>query len=175
LKGITENNYAIVTLHRPSNVDNPETLQRILEAFCLLKDQVTLVLALHPRTIKNIQFFGMSDKLERIKNNGLVTGPLDYLDMLSLTKSAKLVITDSGGLQEETTYLRIPCITMRQNTERPVTISVGTNVLVGNDTEALLAHCSDILEGKPKKGNIPELWDGKASERIVDKLLSAAL
>jgi UDP-N-acetylglucosamine 2-epimerase (non-hydrolysing) len=171
-EGIQDNHYAVVTLHRPSNVDNPEILRKILEALFALGKELTLVITLHPRTIKNINELGMNDKLNKIGKSSIVTGPINYLEMLRLTRSAKLVITDSGGLQEETTYLGIPCITMRQNTERPVTITEGTNVLVGSDIDALLAYCDEILCGRFKEGRIPELWDGKASERIVDIILS---
>jgi len=172
-RGVEENKYAVVTLHRPSNVDQPGTLANILEAFCAINEKIALILALHPRTLKNIELFGMSDKLNVIRGRGIVVGPIGYLEMLKLTKSAKFVITDSGGLQEETTYLGIPCITMRENTERPITITCGTNILVGKDTNALSANCDEILRGRFKTGSIPELWDGKASERIIDKLLSA--
>lgn len=166
-----EKEYAIITLHRPSNVDHPEILEKILEAFYQISQKIKLAIPLHPRTNKNISAFGMQDKLDQIAQNAIITGPIGYLEMLRLVKSARLVITDSGGLQEETTYLGIPCITMRENTERPSTIEIGTNVLVGNDLNALFKNFGKILSGGLKKGHIPPLWDGKAAERIVEALI----
>lgn len=171
-ESLRDKEYGVVTIHRPSNVDQAETLGKILDALGILSYKLPLVIPLHPRTMQNIEKFMMSDKINTIKNNGIVTGPLGYLDMLKLTKLAKFMVTDSGGLQEETTYLGIPCITLRKNTERPITVTDGTNVLVGDDTDALLTHCDDVFCGRFKKGRIPELWDGRAAERIVKKLLS---
>lgn len=169
---LRDNEYGVVTIHRPSNVDQADSLEKILDAISILVNKVPLVLPLHPRTMRNIDKFKLKNKIEIIKDNGIVTGPLSYFEMLKLTKSAKFMITDSGGLQEETTYLGIPCITLRKNTERPITVTVGTNVLVGDDTDALLTYCDQILCGRFKKGGIPEFWDGKTAERIVNKLLS---
>lgn len=169
---LKDKEYGVVTIHRPSNVDQADTLEKILDAIVILVNKVPLVLPLHPRTIRNIDKFKMKCKIKMIEENGIVTGPLGYLEMLKLTKSAKFMITDSGGLQEETTYLGIPCITLRKNTERPITVTDGTNVLVGDDTDALLTHCDQILCGSFKKGRIPKFWDGNAAERIVSKLLS---
>jgi len=162
--------YAVITLHRPSNVDDPEVLGNILEAFHSISKKIKLVIPLHPRTLKNIESFGIKNKIEKIKKNGIITGPIGYLEMLRLNKSARLVITDSGGVQEETTYLGIPCITMRENTERPSTIQMGTNVLVGNDLDALFMNFEKIMSNGYKGGRIPPLWDGKVSERIVEVL-----
>lgn len=167
---IKENEYAVITLHRPSNVDDPNSLGRILDVFYSLSKRLKLVIPLHPRTSRNIKTFGLEEKLNRISTNSIVTGPIGYLEMLRLNKTAKLVITDSGGLQEETTYLGVPCITMRENTERPSTIEIGTNMLVGNNLNALLNNVEKILSGDFKKGKIPPLWDGRAAERIVDIL-----
>jgi len=168
---LRENEYAVITLHRPSNVDNPEILGNILSAFHSISKRLKLVIALHPRTMKNIKAFGLEGRLSQISNNAIITGPLGYLEMLRLNRSARMVITDSGGLQEETTYLGIPCITMRENTERPSTIEMGTNVLVGNDSGKLFYYFEKFMSNKFKKGQIPPLWDGKAAQRIVKVLL----
>jgi UDP-N-acetylglucosamine 2-epimerase (non-hydrolysing) len=171
LDGLKENEYGVITLHRQANVDNEDSLKKILESFYDISKKLKLIIPLHPRTEKNIRTFGMKEKLEKIAGNAIITGPLGYLEMLRLNKSAKLVITDSGGLQEETTYLGVPCITMRENTERPSTVEMGTNVLVGNDSDALFSSFEKIMTGNYKKGQIPPLWDGRAAERIVDVLL----
>jgi len=168
---LKENDYAVITLHRPSNVDNPEVLRNILSAFHSISKRLKLVIALHPRTMKNIKEFGFEGQLKQISNNAIITGPLGYLEMLRLNRSARMVITDSGGLQEETTYLGIPCITMRENTERPSTIEIGTNALVGNDSDRLFYNFKNFLSNNFKKGQVPPLWDGKAAERIVEVLL----
>jgi len=169
-EGIREKEYGVVTLHRPSNVDNPEILGQVLDVFGVLAKRLKLVIPLHPRTSKNIKAFGFEEKLSKIVANGIVSGPIGYLEMLRLNKTARLVITDSGGLQEETTFLGIPCLTMRENTERPSTIEIGTNVLVGNDWEALYNNFEGILSNEFVKGGIPPLWDGRASKRIVGAL-----
>ena len=166
------NEYGVVTLHRPANVDRPETLERILDAFNAIAKKLTLVIPLHPRTRKNIESFGMADKLDEISNYCVITEPQGYFEMLTLIKHAKMVITDSGGLQEETTYLGIPCLTMRENTERPSTLQTGTSVLVGNDTGKLMQQVDAILSGNFKKGTAPELWDGRAAERIIEVLVN---
>ncbi len=168
--GLREREYGVITMHRPSNVDNPDILGKILDVFGVISERLKLVIPLHPRTAKNIASFGLDSKLNRISANATITGPIGYLEMLRLNSSAKLVITDSGGLQEETTFLGIPCITMRENTERPSTIELGTNVLVGNDLNALIGNFDKILAGNFKKGLIPPLWDGQAAERIVEVL-----
>jgi UDP-N-acetylglucosamine 2-epimerase (non-hydrolysing) len=169
--GLEEGNYAVVTLHRPSNVDDPGILGRILNAFVGIAGTIKLVISLHPRTEKNIRTFGYTSLLAEIGKNAIITGPIGYLEMLRLNKSARMVITDSGGLQEETTYLNVPCITMRENTERPSTVAIGSNVLVGTDAEALTQNVRAVLTGGFKKSMVPPLWDGKAAERIVDVLL----
>lgn len=168
---IKEKRYAVITLHRPSNVDNPEVLSNTLKALHSISKRLKLVIPLHPRTKRNIEAFGLQYKLKQISKNAQISSPIGYLEMLTLIKSAKLVITDSGGIQEETTYLRIPCITMRENTERPVTVNMGTNVLVGNDSDALYANFRRIMSGRFKKGRVPPLWDGNTAKRIVEVLL----
>ena len=172
-KELSESEYGLITLHRPSNVDNPEVLSKILDSFIKMSGQVRLVFPLHPRTRRNIERFGLGYKLAEISKNGIVSGPIGYMEMLRMMKSAKLVVTDSGGIQEETTYLGVPCITLRENTERPSTVDVGTNVLVGNP-QAIEDVFNKIMSGTFKKGEKPPLWDGKAAKRIVRILAELA-
>ncbi|NNF06887.1 MAG: UDP-N-acetylglucosamine 2-epimerase (non-hydrolyzing) [Candidatus Eisenbacteria bacterium] len=167
--GVDSKGYALVTLHRPSNVDVPETFQGILEALGDLSQEKPVLFPIHPRTRKRIQEFGLESKLNQYPNLRLEE-PKGYLDFLRLMDNAALVLTDSGGIQEETTFLSVPCLTLRLNTERPVTVDEGTNTLVGVDPEAIRSAGKKALTGDAKKGTIPELWDGKASERIVDIL-----
>ena len=156
--------YALVTLHRPSNVDNNCALKNILESLLDINAQLDVVFPVHPRTRQRIADFGLdATKLHLLE-------PAPYIEFLALQKQATVVITDSGGIQEETTYLKVPCLTLRENTERPVTVEVGTNVLVGQDTLKLRRELANILEGKAKPGKIPSMWDGCASERIADVL-----
>jgi UDP-N-acetylglucosamine 2-epimerase (non-hydrolysing) len=156
--------YALVTLHRPSNVDDSETLQRILRSLAEVSEQLAVVFPAHPRTQRRIAEFGI--KIEKLH----MLDPIPYIEFLGLQKRAAVVITDSGGIQEETTYLGVPCLTVRSNTERPVTTILGTNVLVGQESERLGAELAKILSGQAKRGSIPPLWDGHAGERIA-KLL----
>jgi len=158
--------YALVTLHRPSNVDSKENFLKLLDAFEVIEKDLKIVFPIHPRSRKMIETFGLQQKVEAMKNLMLLE-PLGYLDFMKLMHNARLLLTDSGGIQEETTYLGIPCITMRENTERPVTVEVGTNILVGADTERIIKETKNILDGNAKKGQIPELWDGRAAQRIV--------
>lgn len=162
--GLRAGAYGAVTLHRPSNVDDPEVLDQILHSLANVAERVPLVLPAHPRAAERMRAANPSDRLRIIE-------PLGYLDFLALQASAALVLTDSGGIQEETTVLGIPCLTLRENTERPTTISEGTNRLVGHDADAIIAATDDALAGRfPKRR--PALWDGKASERIADVLTS---
>ncbi len=170
--GLMGDDYAVITLHRPSNVDTAGELEKILNAFQKLSRVIKLVLALHPRTMKNINRYGLKRILKRMEDNAVITGPIGYFEMLRLNKSAKLVITDSGGLQEETTYLRIPCITMRENTERPSTIEIGTNILIGKNLNLISEILKKIMSGEFKKGEIPPLWDGNVAERIVNSIIN---
>jgi UDP-N-acetylglucosamine 2-epimerase (non-hydrolysing) len=170
---LKEKEYAVITLHRPSNVDHPDILKDILKAFQDISKRLKLVIPLHPRTRKNIQDFGLGNELQSIAETAIVTGPIGYLEMLRLVKNCRMVITDSGGIQEETTYLGVPCVTMRENTERPSTIILGTNILVGSDTEKLLRTVEQVMADSHKKGVVPPLWDGKASIRIVERLIMA--
>ena len=171
--GLEAGNYAMLTLHRPSNVDDKEILNGICEALAKIGEQLPIVFPIHPRTRKMMDEFGLSHYLEpRDDGKGImVTEPLGYLEFLSLNINARMVLTDSGGLQEETTVLGVPCITLRHNTERPITIEQGTNVLVGNDKHDILAAANDVLEGRVTCGRVPEKWDGKAAERIVEWLI----
>jgi UDP-N-acetylglucosamine 2-epimerase (non-hydrolysing) len=156
--------YALVTLHRPSNVDDSGSLRSILKSLLEVNEQLEVVFPVHPRTRQRIEQFGINiEKLHLLE-------PLPYIEFLSLQRRAAVVITDSGGIQEETTYLGVPCLTLRANTERPVTVSMGTNVLVGQDLGLLNSELARVLEGKAKKGSIPPLWDGHAGERIAEAL-----
>jgi UDP-N-acetylglucosamine 2-epimerase (non-hydrolysing) len=156
--------YALVTLHRPSNVDDSASLRSILKSLLEVNEQLEVVFPVHPRTRQRIEQFGIN--IEKLH----LLDPLPYIEFLSLQSRAAVVITDSGGIQEETTYLGVPCLTLRSNTERPVTVSMGTNVLVGQDLELLNSELARVLEGKAKKGSIPPLWDGRAGERIAEVL-----
>jgi UDP-N-acetylglucosamine 2-epimerase (non-hydrolysing) len=158
--------YALVTLHRPSNVDDSRTLKGVLESLLEINEDLDVVFPVHPRTRQRIAEFGL--KVEKLH----LLEPLPYIEFLSLQCRAAVVITDSGGIQEETTYLGVPCLTLRNNTERPVTVSLGTNVIVGQDRDKLSSELSKIVEGKAKQGSIPPLWDGHAGERIADVLQS---
>jgi UDP-N-acetylglucosamine 2-epimerase (non-hydrolysing) len=156
--------FALVTLHRPSNVDDPCALKKILQCLIEVHRKIQVVFPVHPRTRAAIAGLGLAqDHLHLID-------PLPYVEFLSLERRATVVITDSGGIQEETTYLGVPCITLRENTERPITVTLGTNVLVGQDTVKMQDEILKVLEGKAKQGKVPPLWDGRASDRIADVL-----
>lgn len=160
--------YGLVTLHRPSNVDHPAILHALLGVLGEVAASLPLVFALHPRTRSNIDRFGLSDLIDPARM--LLLPPQGYLEMLGLMADAALVLTDSGGLQEETTALGVPCLTLRENTERPITIEQGTNTLVGRDRAAILGAVKEILAGRGKRGRVPEFWDGHAAERIAADL-----
>lgn len=172
--GLEPGQYATLTMHRPSNVDNKMILRGILEALKAISDELPIIFPAHPRTRKMAEqfdlahYFNSGDKVQGI----WLIEPLGYLDFLHLNMNAKLVLTDSGGLQEETTVLGVPCITMRHNTERHITCEIGSNVLVGNAKDNILAAVRRILDGKTTKGQVPEKWDGHAAERIVEILLN---
>lgn len=170
---LAEKGYALVTLHRPTNVDEKDSLLRIIEALREITRRLPVVFPAHPRTRKNITKFEFSQILE--DRRILLIEPLGYLDFLNLEMNAKFVMTDSGGIQEETTVLSIPCLTLRNTTERPITISQGTNVLVWNHAEKIVEEASKILDGRGKTGNCPELWDGKTAERIVEILATGSI
>ncbi|WP_397534932.1 non-hydrolyzing UDP-N-acetylglucosamine 2-epimerase [Roseateles sp.] len=160
--------YGVVTLHRPSNVDDPQTLKHLLDLLAKVSRDLPLVFAMHPRTRSNIERFGLQAVLDPARV--AVLPPQGYLEMQGLMGGATLVLTDSGGLQEETTALGVPCLTLRENTERPITVEQGTNTLIGLDGAALLAGVAEILAGKGKQGRVPEFWDGHAAERIAADL-----
>ncbi len=165
--GLEEGSYILGTFHRPSNVDARAHLKGLFDMLNELAAERKLVFPIHPRTRKNMESFGL---LSTLNPNILLTDPIGYVDFLSLILHAKLVITDSGGIQEETTWLGIPCITVRDNTERPVTTEIGTNILAGTDFENVKKHAFRILDGEKPSGEVPELWDGKTAERIVEIL-----
>jgi len=160
-------NYGLITLHRPSNVDTPASLISIFRAFAEIQKEMRLVFPIHPRTRKNIQKAGLDEMVAGMKNL-LLLEPLGYLEFLNLTSHAAVVMTDSGGIQEETTILGVPCMTLRENTERPITITQGTNRLVHTTTEEILAKYQECTRNPLPAGHTcPELWDGQAAERIV--------
>lgn len=158
-------NYGVVTLHRPSNVDDAATFTKIAGALKEIAAQLPLIFPVHPRTRANIEKFGID-----LGPNITLAGPQAYMAFLNLWKDAKVVLTDSGGLQEETTALGVPCVTIRENTERPVTVDEGSNVLAGTDPAAIVREAQKVLRGEGKQGRRPQLWDGKAAERIVEIL-----
>ncbi|MEK6246933.1 MAG: UDP-N-acetylglucosamine 2-epimerase (non-hydrolyzing) [Planctomycetales bacterium] len=167
--GLEARQFVLVTLHRPSNVDNPDRFESILKALRDIAKKMPVVLPIHPRTRGKIDEFGFRDG--NLAGLQLVE-PLGYHDMLNLIDSARLVLTDSGGIQEETTALEVPCLTLRENTERPITVEVGSNQLVGWKTDDILLPAHTILSGSVPQGRVPENWDGHAAERIVDILLA---
>ncbi len=157
--------YGVVTMHRPSNVDHRETLAGIAGALRHISQKLPLVFPVHPRTRGNLEKFGLD-----LGPNVILTKPLSYMDFLNLWQDASLILTDSGGLQEETTALGIACVTLRENTERPVTVDEGTNTVVGVDPERIVMAAEAVLAGKGKAGRRPQFWDGRAAERIVETL-----
>lgn len=177
--GLEQGEYALVTLHRPANVDKRQELAEILEALGTIQKRIKVVYPAHPRTKKNIDDFNLVNRfsflrasIENEKNgNFLICDPLGYLDFVMLMMNAKFILTDSGGIQEEATVLNIPCLTMRNNTERPITIELGTNKIIGTDKKRIIDESLKIISGKRKLGKIPPLWDGKTARRIVDILL----
>ena len=170
--GLPLRGYALMTLHRPSNVDDPETLTNILDAMWEIGERLPIVFPCHPRTREQLP--ALAKRLPWLKRDDkaaerrvIITEPLGYLEFLSLMNSARLVLTDSGGIQEETTVLNIPCLTLRDNTERPITVEQGTNILVGNHRDRLLAAADKVLSDGDHEGRVPDLWDGQAAERIA--------
>jgi UDP-N-acetylglucosamine 2-epimerase (non-hydrolysing) len=187
--GLRENNnqksFALLTLHRPSNVDNPDVLKGILSALINFSESIPIIFPAHPRTIKQINKFRLNEMInykvnispgELNKENRKIfaTPPLGYLDFLCLMSRATLVLTDSGGIQEETTILGIPCLTLRNNTERPITVKEGTNIVVGNNPDKILEDANNVLKNGNKRKRIPKYWDGKAADRIC-KVLNSIL
>ena len=168
--GLREQGYALLTLHRPANVDDRESLSNILEAVGSIGRRIPVVFPVHPRTRKNIDRFGLANICDSTNNQLILTEPLGYLSFLNLEMKSRMVVTDSGGVQVETTVLGIPCLTVLDSPIWTITHEQGTNTLVGSDSRKLVDEAFNILEGKGKKGAIPQLWDGKAAERIVHTL-----
>jgi UDP-N-acetylglucosamine 2-epimerase (non-hydrolysing) len=164
--GLRPGQYGVVTLHRPGNVDRTETLGPIIEVLVETSRDLPLAFPIHPRTMQRIERFGLAESLRGARGI-LELPPLGYLDFLALTSQSRVIVTDSGGLQEESTVLDIPCLTMRPNTERPITVEEGTSTLVGNDPDLLRAHLRAVLDGSYKRGCRPALWDGQAASRIA--------
>jgi UDP-N-acetylglucosamine 2-epimerase (non-hydrolysing) len=165
--GMRERGYAVLTLHRPSNVDSPETLGPLFGVIQRIATMIPVLFPIHPRTRKNLDTFGLLNESSNIQ----FLKPLSYLLFIGMVSRARLVLTDSGGIQEESTVLGVPCLTMRNNTERPITCSLGTNVLVGTDPERIYQAAVCVLEKQQRLAITPPKWDGKAGERIVDRLL----
>lgn len=163
--GLKENSYVLVTLHRPSNVDSKEYLRELIDLLNEISKERKLIFPIHPRTKNNMKTFKLDGLLG---SNVILTDPVGYIDFLCLTKNSELIITDSGGIQEESTYLKVQCLTVRNNTERPVTVQMGTNQLIGTDLKRVQLAALDILCGNKKSGTVPPLWDGHASDRIAE-------
>lgn len=169
--GLSKSNYAILTLHRPSNVDDKKSLKEILGAIREVSKIIPIFFPVHPRTQNAIIKFGLNSYLTK-RHSVICSKPLSYLEFLSLMINTKFILTDSGGIQEETTALHIPCLTLRNNTERPITIKEGTNIVVGSDRNRIINESLKILNGNKNKHSLmPKFWDGKAAGRIVDILV----
>jgi len=166
---IDPNQYILMTMHRPACVDTKEGLTKLLHLIIHISKKYKIVFPVHPRTLKNIENFKLKEEFENIKEL-IFTQPLDYFAFQKLIKYSKFILTDSGGIQEESTFLQVPCLTLRDNTERPITCNVGTNTLVPFNLDIIKSYLLQIENGTYKKGTIPKLWDGKASERIFENL-----
>lgn len=164
--GLKEKQYALVTLHRPSNVDSKKNLEKVIKIIDFLQDKIKIFFPIHPRTLKNLKKFNFEKHLQ--KNNIILSEPIGYLDFLNLMTNSKLVLTDSGGIQEEASYLKIPVLTLRKNTERPITVDLGTNTIVGNDFNRAKVCIDKILSNNYKKAKTIDKWDGNTARRIVD-------
>jgi len=170
-EGVEDNEFAVFTLHRPGNVDDVQKLRGICGAVAEVAQRIPIVFPAHPRTLARLKEFGILEQFGNGANVRLIS-PLSYLPFLGLVMHCRMVLTDSGGIQEETTVLGIPCITLRSNTERPITCEIGTNILVGNDPVRIRDAAFSVLDCTSRGGSIPEKWDGQAATRIVDRLLS---
>ena len=170
---VIRDGYAVVTLHRPSNVDHPQILQSLLKTIREISEKLPVVWPLHPRTRRNAETFGMAHLLSSPRL--IILPPAGYLEMLGLMGAATVVLTDSGGIQEETTALAVPCLTLRENTERPITVEQGTNTITGVEPQVILTEVERVLTTGGKRGRTPELWDGRAAERIVAHLAETLL
>ncbi|MFC1831686.1 non-hydrolyzing UDP-N-acetylglucosamine 2-epimerase [Thermodesulfobacteriota bacterium] len=162
---VRKREYGVVTLHRPSNVDSGQVLETLCRSLCKIAEQIPIIFPAHPRTLGRLEETGFKKLLSDSKYINLVA-PMGYKEFMNLVMNSRMIITDSGGVQEETTYLKIPCLTLRSNTERPITVTEGSNQLCSSDT--LLTHVHKLLQGKYKNSKIPELWDGKTAERVVN-------
>jgi len=158
--------YALLTLHRPSNVDNEKILKTLLQTFHVIQKKIKIIYPIHPRTEKQIKKFDLEKYVKQMKNF-IITPPLGYLDMIHLLNNTKFLMTDSGGIQEESTVLKIPCLTLRENTERPITVDIGTNIIVKTNKNKIIKEVNKILLGKEKIGKQPKYWDGKTSQKII--------
>lgn len=167
---IEKNNYALMTFHRPGNVDESKSLEILLNLVRKIAETIKVVFPVHPRTIKNAEKFGLDNLLQH--SNIIIAEPMGYVDFLCAVKNCRLILTDSGGVQEETTFLQVPCLTVRPNTERPITITEGTNQLVNLCEEDIMVKVDAILIEDVKKGQIPKFWDGKSSERLVEAIIN---
>jgi UDP-N-acetylglucosamine 2-epimerase (non-hydrolysing) len=167
--GLTAGGYAVLTLHRPSNVDDPAVFGRLLDALEVVQRDMPVIFPIHPRTRRNLEGSELGRRAAAMTNLRLID-PAGYLEFLRLTASAKLVLTDSGGIQEETTILKVPCLTLRESTERPITAEVGTNTVVGTDPQKILAGYRRVISGGGREPGVPPMWDGQAARRIVDIL-----
>lgn len=167
--GLEPRQYAVVTLHRPANVDTAEKLRETLDAVEAIASRITAIFPVHPRTVARAESFGLAARMREMKGLKVIE-PLGHHDFVTAMANARLVATDSGGIQEETTALGIPCLTMRQGTERPITVTEGTNIIVGLDAALIAREVDKVLAGQAKQGRIPEGWDGKTAERIADAL-----
>ena len=164
--GLEENNYIVMTLHRPANVDEEKILKELMDEIMVHSQNIPIIFPVHPRTAKQLESLGLSH------SHFHTIEPLSYLEFNYLVERAKAVITDSGGITEETTVMNVPCMTLRDNTERPETIELGTNELLGVNPKAIGPAMEKLFSGKWKKAQIPQMWDGKTAQRIVKKLLS---
>ena len=171
---IKKRNYVLVTLHRPATTDNINVLRDILLVLKEISHDINVIMPMHPRTKRMIKDFNLLHFIEDLPGV-LAIKPLEYIDFLRLMKDAKVVLIDSGGIQEETTILNIPCLTLRNNTERPITVEVGTNIIVGTEPDRILYKFKNVINKGDLKYRTPDLWDGKAAERIIDVLLSNVL
>ena len=167
---LNSNDFAVITLHRPSNVDNVIVFKRILDSLEIIQNDMPVIFPVHPRTRRNLYSMSLGNRIDAMAGLRLVD-PMGYLDFLKLMSSAKIVLTDSGGIQEETTILEIPCLTLRENTERPITVEVGSNRVVGTETEKIIQAYTQVRDDGLRESQIPPLWDGRATERIVRILL----
>jgi UDP-N-acetylglucosamine 2-epimerase (non-hydrolysing) len=172
--GLKEDDFAALTLHRPSNVDDPDIFGGILDALEVIQNDMPVIFPIHPRTLRNMKSFNFESRFGQIPNLKLIE-PLGYLDFLKIMSCARIVLTDSGGIQEETTILKVPCLTLRDNTERPVTIECGLNQLVGTNPEKIINAYRKVMKTDMKQTNVPPLWDGLAAERITENILEHIL